>query len=62
MTNKLSAEDIDKDLMDRDERKPIRKIVDDKLIPIGGAVLGGAAAIAGSLGNVKAKSKIHTID
>lgn len=58
---KLSAQDIDKDLIDRDERKPVRKVVDDKLIPAAGVVLGGAAAGVGAIGSLTSEKKLKEV-
>lgn len=62
MTNKLSAEELDKDLMDRDARKPFRKVVDDKVIPAGGMLLGGAAAAVSALGNLKQNPNLKEVN
>ena len=59
--DKLSEQQIDKELIDRDERKPVRKLVDDHIIPIGGLAVGGAAAAVGALGQLKTVDRTHTI-
>ncbi|WP_394998654.1 hypothetical protein [Acinetobacter sp.] len=60
--NKLSEQEIDKELMDRDERKPVRKVVDDYVVPVGGAVVGGAAAAVGALTHLQTVDKRKTIE
>lgn len=60
--NKLSADEIDKELKDRDDRKPIRKVVDDKVIPAGSIIVGGALGAANALMNIKTAPKLHTVD
>jgi len=59
---KLSKEDIDKELIDRDERKPLRKVIDDKVIPVGKVLAGGVIGTVGALANIKDAPKLHTID
>jgi hypothetical protein len=60
--NKLSEQEIDKELMDRDERKPVRKIVDDYVAPAATVVAGGAAAVAGAVTHLQTVDKRKTIE
>lgn len=53
---KLSNEEIDKSLIDRDERKPVRKIMDDKIIPAAGSILAAGGAAAGAIANIQVKN------
>lgn len=62
MIDKLSAEEIDKELMDRDERKIMRKIMDDKVIPVAKVVIGAGAATVGALANLKTVNKNHSVE
>lgn len=60
--NKLSEESLDEVLRNRDKRSTLRKVIDDKIIPAGGAAVGGLAAIANALGNVKVVNKTQHVD
>ena len=59
--NKLSEQEIDKELMNRDERKPLRKIVDDYVKPVATAVTGAGAAAIGALAHLETVDKRKTI-
>ena len=62
MINKLSAQEIDKELMNRDERSPVRRIMDDRVIPVTQAVVGAGAAAVGALANLKTVDKNKTVE
>jgi len=61
MNNKLSEYEIDKDLMDRDKRKPIRKLV-DAVTPAAAMLLGGVAAAGSALANIKVNPRLKVIE
>jgi len=60
--NKLSAQEIDKELMNRDERGHVRRIMDDKVIPVTKAVVGVGAATVGALANLKVVNKNKEVE
>lgn len=59
---KLSAEQIDKELTDNDTRKPVRKIVDDAVIPAASVLAGGVIGTVNALGNIKTNQRLHKVD
>jgi hypothetical protein len=61
MTNKLSSQDIDRELIDRDQHKPVRKLVDGVLAPIANVGMAGGAAVVKALGSIKTINNLHTI-
>ena len=60
--NKLSEESLDEVLRNRDKRSTLRKVIDDKIIPVGGAAIGGLAAVAKALGNIKVVKRTTKVD
>jgi hypothetical protein len=58
---KLSEGMIDSSLMDRDERKPVRKVVDDYVAPAAGAALGAGAAAVGAVSQLKRVTKDYHV-
>jgi hypothetical protein len=60
--NKLSEHQIDEMLRNKDEKSSLRKAIDEKIIPVGGAALGGLAAVAKALGNIKVEKKVTEIN
>jgi hypothetical protein len=60
--NKLSEESLDEVLRNRDKRSTLRKVIDDKIIPVGGAAIGGLAAVAKALGNIKVVKRTTNVD
>jgi hypothetical protein len=60
--NKLSEESLDEVLRNRDKRSTLRKVIDDKIIPVGGAAIGGLAAVAKALGNIKVIKRTTKVD
>lgn len=61
MINKLSEKEIDKELMDRDDRKPVRKVVDDYVAPATQFAVGAGAAVVGALGSLKTVDRSKTV-
>jgi len=59
--NKLSAQELDNEVKEQDDRKPLRKIIDDTVKPIGGAVLGGALAAGAALGSIRENPRKYQI-
>lgn len=55
------ANDIDKSLIDRDERKPLRKTIDDKVIPVAGLAAGVGAAAVGAVANLKQVNRLKEV-
>jgi len=60
--NKLSEHQIDEMLRNRDEKSSLRKAIDEKIIPAGGAALGGLTSLAKALGNIKVVKKVTEVD
>ena len=58
---KLSAQEIDNALIDRDKRKPIRRLMDDAVIPAVGAGLGAGAVTLGALGQLKQIKRLYEV-
>ena len=59
---KLSAQEIDQELIDRDKRKPIRKLFDDKVLPVSKALIGAGAATVGAIASLKTVDKAHHVE
>ena len=60
--NKLSEQEIDKELMDRDERKLVRKIIDDKVLPGAAMAVGGAAAAVSGIAGLQTTHKLRDVN
>lgn len=60
--NKLSEQNLDEILRNRDEKSTFRKTLDEKIIPAGAVALGGLASVAKALGNVKVVKKVTEVD
>lgn len=58
--NKLSEEQINQDIM-HDNRKPLRKIMDDKIIPVAGVTAGLAVGAVKALSQIKQVTPLQTI-
>lgn len=61
MNNKLSESDIDSSLTNKDERKPIRKAIDNIAIPVAGIGLSAATSTLGALKKIKRETKLYDI-
>jgi len=61
MNNKLSEFTIDRTLAGRDEKKPIRKLVDTVAIPAAGVGLGAAASALSALKKIKRETKLYDV-
>ena len=59
--NKLSENQIDNELIERDERKPVRKVLDDHVIPVGTAIVGGALGAASAVTGIKTNPRLKDV-
>ena len=58
---KLSNEQIDNELKDRDDRKPLRKVIDDHVVPAVGLAAGAAIGAASTVTGFKVNPRLHDI-
>lgn len=58
---KLSQEKIDQELVERDERKPLRKVIDDHVIPAAGLAAGTIMGAAGTITGFKVNPRLHDV-
>lgn len=59
--NKLSENQIDKELIEQDDRKPVRKVLDDHVIPVGTAIVGGVLGAASAVTGLKVNPKLKDV-
>lgn len=58
----LTETDLDRSLFDRDQRKPVRAIVDDYMMPAAGMGAGGALSLLKAFGNINRATPMQTIN
>lgn len=61
MNNKLSEYDLDSTLSNKDEKKPIRKLIDTVAIPATGVGLGLASSAFSALKKIKRETKLYDV-
>lgn len=61
MNNKLSEYDVDNSLTNRNEKKPLRKLIDSVALPATGMGLGAAASAFSALKKIKRETKLYDV-
>lgn len=61
MNNLLTPNDIDNSLLDRNKKKPVRKLVDNFVKPVGAVTLGAGAAALKALQRVRQADNVTTL-
>lgn len=61
MNNKLSESEVDLSLTSKDERKPIRKVIDNIALPVAGVGLSAATSAMNALKKIKRETKLYDI-